>query len=151
MEGEQDDKATEAERKQGLDLADYLIRFDYRGFINHQSEQSEIEQVPAVQPLVEVSEIHQAPSVKETESLETIRKEKTESWEQDIIRLEQFYKTATLPNNPVRLSKCEVITDVWLFINSHLTTVKANNDKRTFLPYLNRLQDLKQYLTTNLN
>lgn len=29
-------------------------------------------------------------------------------------------------------------------------TAKANNGKRTFLPYLNQLQELKQILTINL-
>jgi len=41
--------------------------------------------------------------------------------------------------------------DLSKFIHSHIATVKANNGNRTFLPYLNRLQDLKQFLNTNLN
>jgi len=40
--------------------------------------------------------------------------------------------------------------DCPLFIDTHLATVKANNGNETFLPYLNRLQELKQVLTINL-
>jgi len=38
-----------------------------------------------------------------------------------------------------------------LFIESHFATVKAHNGNRTFLPYLDRLKELKQVLTTNPN
>jgi hypothetical protein len=46
-------KATEAERKQGFDLADYLIKFDYREF----ALPGPAKQPPVVKPLVEVKRI----------------------------------------------------------------------------------------------
>jgi hypothetical protein len=46
-------KATEAERKQGFDLADYLIKFDYREF----ALTGPAKQPPVVKPLVEVKRI----------------------------------------------------------------------------------------------
>ena len=36
-----------------------------------------------------------------------------------------------------------------MFIINHLNTVIANNGKRIYLPYLNRLQELKRRLTDN--
>jgi hypothetical protein len=76
---------------------------------------------------------------------------KPESWEQDIAELENYFTGITLPTQPLKLNRCRTITKCSLFIESHFATVKANNGKRTFLPYLNRLQELKQVLTTNIN
>jgi hypothetical protein len=76
---------------------------------------------------------------------------KPESWEQDITELEHYFASIELPTQPVKLNRCSTITNCSLFIESHFATVKANNGNRTFLPYLNRLQELKQVLTINSN
>ncbi|MBA7516158.1 hypothetical protein ES705_08203 [subsurface metagenome] len=78
-------------------------------------------------------------------------KEQPESWEQNIAELERFFKTVTLPGNPVRLNGCEVITDIKEFVNSHLAIVKAQNGNPTYKPYIERLIELKEILTKNLN
>ncbi len=139
-------KATEVERKQGFDLADYLIKFDYKAFALPEPEATE--PPPAVHPLVEVKLFEQTEPVYYFSKPE---QPKPESWEQVITEIENYFKGITLPTQPVKLNKCSTITDCSLFIESHFATVKANNGKRTFLPYLNRLQELKQVLTTNLN
>jgi hypothetical protein len=142
-------KASETERQQGLDLADYLIRFDYRDF--QLQEQPEHQQSAPEQPQQAVIEtVQELQPVKETHFSQT-EAPKPESWEQDITELEHYFETATLPAVPVKLNPYSTITNVALFIHSHFATVKANNGKRTFLPYLNRLQELKQYLTLNSN
>ena len=125
-------KATEAEKKQGFDLADYLIKFDYKAFALPEPEAAE--PPPAVQPLVEVKPFEQP-----------------EPWEQDIAELENYFAGIALPTQPVKLNPYSTITNCSLFIESHFATVKVNNGKRTFLPYLNRLQELKQVLTINSN
>jgi len=135
-------KATEAERKQGIDLADYLIKFDYKDFAPPEPEATE--PPPAVQPLVKVK------AVEQTEPVYYLSKPEQpmpESWEQGITELEKYFAGIKLPTQPVKLNKCSTITNCSLFIESHFATVKANNGKRTFLPYLNRLQELKQVLT----
>ena len=137
-------KATDAERKQGFDLADYLIKYDYKAFALPEPEATE--PPPAVQPLVEVK------AVEQTEPVYYLSKPEQpmpESWEQDITELEKYFAGITLPTQPVKLNGCSTIIKCSLFIESHFATVKANNGKRTFLPYLNRLQELKQVLTTN--
>jgi hypothetical protein len=137
-------KASESDRKQGLDLADYLIKFDYKAFAIPEPEATETP--PAVQPLVEVKPFQQPEPV-----YYFIKPEqpKSENWEQDIIELENYFTGITLPTQPVKLNRCSTISNCSLFIESHIANVKANNGKRTFLPYLNRLQELKQVLTTN--
>jgi len=114
-------KATEAEKKQGFDLADYLIKYDYKAFALPKPEPP-----PAVQPLVEVKPFEQP-----------------ENWEQDITELENYFSGIALPTQPIKLNRFSTITNCSLFIESHFSTVKANNGKQTFLPYLNRLQELK--------
>ena len=137
-------KASEAEKKQGFDLADYLIKYDYKAFALPEAT----EPPPAVQPLVEVKPFEQPEPVYYFSKPE---QPKPESWEQDIAELENYFAGIALPPQPVKLNQCSTITNCPLFIESHFATVKANNGKRTFLPYLNRLQELKQVLTTNLN
>ena len=76
-------------------------------------------------------------------------KEQPQNWSNDIADLENYFASIELPTQPVKLNQCSTITDCSLFIESHFATVKRNNGNRTFLPYLNRLQELKQVLTKN--
>lgn len=139
-------KATEAEKKQGFDLADYLIKYDYKDFALPESKATE--PPPAVQQLVELIQFEQPEPVY---YFSKPVQPKPENWEQDITILENYFASIELPTQPVKLNRCSKITDCSLFIESHFDTVKANNGKRTFLPYLNRLQELKQVLTINSN
>jgi hypothetical protein len=139
-------KATEAEKQQGFDLADYLIQYDYKAFALPEPEATE--PPPAVQPLVEVKPFEQPEPIYYFSKPE---QPKPESWEQDITELENYFAGIAVPTQPVKLNPYSTITNCSLFIESHFATVKANNGKRTFLPYLNRLQELKQVLTINLN
>ena len=131
-------KATEAERKQGFDLADYLIKFNYKAFAIPEPEATE--PPPAVQTLVEVKPFEQPEPVYYFSKPE---QPNPESWEQDITELENYFAGIALPTQPVKLNRCSTITNCSLFIESHFATVKANNGKRTFLPYINRLRELK--------
>ncbi len=139
-------KATEAEKKQGFDLADYLIKYDYKAFALPEPEA--IKPHPAVQPLVEVKAFEQPEPVYYFNKPE---QPKPENWEQDITELENYFAGIAIPTQPVKLNKWSTITNCSLFIESHFASVKVNNGKRTFLPYLNRLQELKEVLTTKLN
>lgn len=142
-------KATEAERKQGFDLADYLTKFNYKDFALPEPEA--IEPPPAVQTLVEVKAFE--PIEPTYYFTPTIRGEqpKPENWEKDITELENYFTGIALPTQPVKLNQCSTVINVSLFIESHFSTVKANKGKRAFKPYLNRLQELKQVFATNLN
>ena len=139
-------KATEAEKKQGFDLADYLIRFDYKAFALPQPEATE--PPPAVQPLVEVKPFEQPEPVYYFSKPE---QPKPENWEQDITELENYFASIELPTQPVKLNQCSTITHPQGFIESHFAAVKANSGNSYFLPYLNRLQELKKILTINTN
>ena len=155
-------KATPLQREQGADIADVLILRDWRDFrkqpIQEQPPQPEPEKVTKVtkvthQQNIIFSHVEPLPKVEvfKTGRIEHPIKEKPQNWSNDIAELENYFASIELPTQPVKLNRCSTITDCSLFIESHFATVKANNGKRTFLPYLNRLQELKQVLTINSN
>jgi len=130
-------KATEIERNEGLDLADYLIRFDYKEFIK-----------PKPEPLKASPKVGPNKSIHDDEIFEPydyVEPEipNYENWERDITELEDYFEKATIPGYPVKLNQCSTIADCSLFVKSHLAATKANNGKKTCIPYLNRLQEFK--------
>ena len=149
--------APERDKSEGNDLADYLIKQDWRDFrkqpIQEQPPQPEPEKVTKVTKVTHQQNIlfsHVEPLPK-VEVFKTERIEQPQNWSNDIAELENYFASIELPTQPVKLNRCSTITDCSLFIESHFATVKANNGKRTFLPYMNRLQELKQVLTINSN
>jgi hypothetical protein len=154
--------APERDKSEGNDLADYLIKQDWRLFrkrniqeLSPQPEPEKVTKVTKVTPQQNIIFSHAEPLPKvevfKTERIEQPTKEQPQNWSNDIAELENYFASIELPSQPVKLNRCSKITDCSLFIESHFATVKANNGKRTFLPYLNRLQELKQVLTTNIN
>jgi hypothetical protein len=131
-------KSTEDERSQGLDLADYLIQYDYKDFTFHVPE-----------PILECEKAQSLPYLYSTEKLEHIchftcpEKQKRENWEQDISELENYFAGIVIPAHPVKLNRSITITNCSQFIKSHLETLKENNGKHSFMPFLHRLQELK--------
>lgn len=149
--------APERDKSEGNDLADYLIKQDWRLFrkrnIQKQPPQPEPEKVTKVTKVTHQQNIifsHVEPLPK-VEVFKTERIEQPQNWSNDIAELENYFASIELPTQPLKLYRCSTITDCSLFIESHFATVKGNNGNRNFLPYLNRLQELKQVLTINSN
>lgn len=101
---------------------------------------------PITQTIVE--EIKPVKTAEFSIKQEVIRQE---NWQSNITELEQFFKAVTIPIEPIKLNNWTKIIDVSDFIEKELEVVKANNGNKTFLPYLERLNNLKQMLTLNLN
>lgn len=72
-----------------------------------------------------------------------------QNWSNDIKELENYFTNIKLPTEPIKLNQYSTLKNCSLFIEKHLATVKQFNGNITFLPYLNRLQELKQILTIN--
>ena len=162
--------ATDDERKQGLDIADFLIRFNYRDFILSEPKQESqtaqtlvedpkmltVEITQSVQPEIEqqgVSISQPAQDVTCSALLcsnnpndEVAICQNSEDWKNEISELETYFEGTTIPAVPIKLNACTTIVDIPKFIHSHLACVKTNNGNRTFLPYLERLRELQQYL-----
>jgi len=136
--------APENDRDQGKDIADYLIKQDWRPF-RKQKSQSETE---AVETLTrEKSEKCEAPQktiFSQPEGIEQLLKVQPTNWSDEIAELENYFNSIKLPTQPVKLNRCSTINNCSLFVESHFATVKANNGERTFLTYLKRLQELRQ-------
>jgi len=120
--------------------------FNYKDFTLPKPEATELP--TAVQPLVEVKALE---PIKPAYYFSKPKQPKPESWERNIAELETYFAGITLPEEPIEICQGNTIIDVSKFIDSHLAIVKTYNGKRTFLPYLTRLLELKQYLTSSLN
>ena len=73
-------------------------------------------------------------------------KELNDCWIEEILELETFFKTTELDNLSIQISEGELIHDCSILVETHLAILKRNNGKRLCLPYLNRLQKLKETL-----
>ncbi|QMU28122.1 DUF6965 family protein [Adhaeribacter radiodurans] len=149
--------ASEVERQQSMDIADYLIKYDLGKFrdlpneptptIINLEDQSPPEQLSSVEYLEKNANYASTQENYCTSSNKIPLKELDIDW--NIIELESYFSGIQLTNQSVKLNQATTIVNVSLFLSGHLATVKANEGKRAFLPYLNRLQSLKQVLTSN--
>ena len=138
-------KANEIERIQGLDLADFLIRFDYREFSSAQPKKIALELTPVI--TAEFHRLNLFPSKPKTELLRA-KVKNIDLWDLDLAELESFFNETCYPVQSIKMNPYTII-DVTLFIQSHLAVAKYNKGNRTYLPYLDRLKDLRQYLMVN--
>lgn len=143
-------KATEPERFQGLDLADYLTKFDYKAFYNQQTipeNNLNSECVPiTIEKPITIENVKQSYSLLLKKDSKLSFGSQPENWNEDIEMLEAFFSEYQLLETVVKLSRHETIIDVSKFIHSHLITVRAYNGNPTFKPYLNRLHNLRHKL-----
>lgn len=155
--------APETDKYEGKDLADYLITLDWKLF--RKSSVSVKDNIkPQPEPVASDSTTREKCEglnkpffslVGASENVDvsnpylpdTCKNKQAESWNKEITELEDFFTGIKLPDEPLKLNPYSTIVNLPVFIESHLTIVKANNGKQTFLPYLNRLQKLKQSLT----
>ncbi|MCC4230034.1 DUF6965 family protein [Zunongwangia profunda] len=140
--------APEADKREGNDIADYLIKLDWREFRKRkpQPEPPQPEPLKTSNVISVIRNIeHPKKEIEDFEFSETIQEE-PEDWQTDIKELEAFFTKMRLPPKPVRLNQCTLITNIPKFIESHINTVKKYNGKERFLPYLNRLKELRATL-----
>lgn len=131
-------------KKEGEDIADFLTRMDWRAFKKERPE--------PIQPV-----IFKHPFSWKPESLpipaKKIRVNEAEkktpiTWSHEVNELEKYFSLISLPDQPLKLNTCSTIANVPLFIETHFATLKKYDGNKNFLPFLNRLQDLKQLLNT---
>ncbi|MCP4520775.1 MAG: hypothetical protein GY827_03625, partial [Cytophagales bacterium] len=131
------------ERLKGNDLADYLIQLDWKLFQNQDTYKT-----PKTYTKVNVTTSNSTQQQKATKgniSATNLQQDSNniateeEKWNTD--DLEDFFKATKLPQS--MCFKGMNISNVTLFVNTHLTMVKKNNGNRTFLPYFQRLEQVK--------
>ena len=155
--------ATERDKEQGNDLADYLIIHNWRKYREQQTK-SNSEPKPVEIPTSEKNEKSEASKKHffsknnvrlkvenvEDDSLFEEKNEQTKNWNEEIRELESYFNNTFIPDKPVKLNQWSTIKNCKRFINSNLKTVRSNNGNKTFIPYLNQLQQLKQILKENI-
>src|SRR5574344_572400 len=146
------DLAPEQDKSEVKDLADFLIKQDWRLFRKQppQPEPEKVTKVTKVTNRQNIISLHAEPLPK-IEVFKTERIEQPQNWSNDIAELENYFANIELPTGSVKLNSYSTITNCFLFLKSHFAAVKGNNGNRTFLPFLYRLQEFKQVLTTNFN
>ena len=120
--------APDKDRDQGKDIADYLIKQDWRQF--RKEEQT---------PISEKSEAPKTTYFFQSE-VEVPKTKQVQDWSMEIAELEKYFSEVELPNQPVKLKDNSTVTNHLVFIDSHLAAVKANSGNLKFKSYLERLQ-----------
>jgi hypothetical protein len=159
-----EEKATETERREGFDLADYLVRYLPSDFArvtpsknasaiepNQSPTVSEFLQCcisPPMDDLPDFTILKPKPiQIIVTSPVKDEASPKSFLWDEEIAELEAFYSSTQIPNGRIPISLGVTIIDANKFITSHLETVKNYNGKTAFLPYLHRLQAFKHLLS----
>ncbi len=124
--------APDKDRDQGKDIADYLIKQDWRLF--RKEEQT---------PISEKSEAPKTTYFFQSE-VEVPKTKQVQDWSIEIAELEKYFSEVELPNQPIKLKDNSTVTNHLVFIDSHLAILKSNNGKEKFKPYLQRLQNLAE-------
>lgn len=160
-------------KNKGEDIADFLTRMDWKEFRTQEqikppksienctklntikkeqdvTEQLRTDFIPEIKTFIipELSELSEA--LKKGTEQPRDNSLKCEDWNQELIELEKYFKAVSLPPI-IQLNKAAKITNVPLFIETHFQTLNHYNGNKTFLPFLNRLKELKQFLTLNTN
>jgi hypothetical protein len=148
--------ASETDKEQGLDLSDYLIRYNHKDFALPEPEPVlEQEPEPAIAPpsfsftpkTFGEFDIALLIGFKNNDHAEVV---KPEPWDKEIKEFESYFNQISVLESPIRLNSYSLIEDPAKFIHSHLEIIKSNNGNSTYLPYLKRLQELMQYLSKSL-
>jgi hypothetical protein len=152
--------ATQQERVKAADLADVLIKWDWREFRKKESKNPKAEkEIRLDDPIPEKAEPapKRAIQMEDTDFWEIVGTTEipeikpTSDWSDKIEELKQFFEEAKIPTDAIRVDQCSIITDCQRFIDSHLETVQAQQGKRAYRPYLDRLQHLMQLLKQQQN
>lgn len=140
-----DRECTKEEKKQGLDIADYLIKMDFKKFIPPKAESIIIKKPLDALLLTEIKGLI---NIKISDYL---NKRKTlEIWKNEINELERYFESIVFPTEPIVLNEAETIINVSDFVQSHLATLKKNIGNKYFRSFYDRLNQVKFILISKV-
>lgn len=137
-------KATPEEKEQGFDLADYLIKLNHKDFNKPEPIPVPDEPSPISPPVVEIKTDAKIDKVYFGYKEDPAKHEQI--W--NVEELESYFSDVILPSGPVQLNPWTRIENVPLFVENTLATIKINNGKRAFRPYMDRLLEFKDIINT---
>lgn len=135
------------EAEKGSDLADYLIKYNWRIFQPEESKEQIKEPIPEPEPIraEPLPSDWEIVDCQEWEQEDSQPEPKPNQWQERVNRLSHFFERATLPTI-LELSACAKITDVQKFVQSHLSIIQSQQNKGIYLPYLERLEQVEQLI-----
>lgn len=143
-----EDKATDSERKEGLDKADYLIKLDWRLFRPINSKEKEhIEYSPVSTEQIELVAVSDDLKIIQAEldiSDNEISKlyEIEDRWtEDDVKEVNKYFVDNRPPKGLMQLNNYTTIIDTQKFVESHLKAINTNTDFKSYNQCLNRVKD----------
>ena len=147
-------KASEEDKKHGLDLADYLIRFNWQDFLSDTNEpwieNNDSKVIPDIANVRKIEDttdnnLTSPICIKNEISLQLLKQH-----QKSFKELETYFNTMTLPTDSIRLNHWSTVTNIRAFVESHLATMKTYCGKEIFEPYQNRLIALKNVLNSKM-
>ncbi|MFY0674504.1 MAG: hypothetical protein JXQ87_13985 [Bacteroidia bacterium] len=135
--------APERDKSEGYDLADYLIKQDWRLFREYIIQEQSLQAEPDKSEELNTETYSKVELLYKPESSEVQERLPRQDWSDEIRKLERYFETFNDTMPQFQLNAGERITDLKKFIQSHLAIVRANNGKTTFHPYLQRLAAYK--------
>lgn len=142
--------ATDIERQNGLDLADYLLSFDLSEFNSQPQLPADGEPIHAISTpernIAALAATIQATPKSLPEPTPEHQQPVVEDWRKELSELKVFFEKSTLPTDPIQVEQGETILNVAVFIETNFETAMAQNGKPYFEVYLNRLKLLKSHL-----
>lgn len=159
-----EENSTYAERKAGLDIADYLITRDWRMFRNRYYAEilPNVDPEPTPDQTTPQQEIVKPANLDDhlwdkiqrdpidIEVLLTRERKyqrlRKEDWSKEIDEIDKFLITTILPAHPIQLNSYTRITNIPGFITANLEVARAQSGNATYRPYLNRVIELMRYL-----
>lgn len=152
-------RATDKELGDGLDLADYLLKFNHEEFLgipNDSKNESE-----GFHPYngandsnkITTSDIvtYEASPIRAGFSPGTGENHSSAPAPHGVTELLNFFKTTQLPNSTIQLGKHGIISDVPQFVESHIAVVNRHSNNPTFGAFISRLELLRQILVKRDN
>lgn len=150
-----EDSADEKEREQGLDIADYLIKLDWRKF-------RKLDQIkPGTESEVSNSSVRSEFSANQNKTLFSSSdiddqeqslsfiSEEEDKWsleEREVVN--DYFRNFKLPQDPILLNNFTTIKDIQKFVESHLKAINSNTDLKVYNQCLHRAQELMSIIKT---
>lgn len=133
-----EDKATDSEREQGLDKADYLIKLDWRLFRPINSKEKEQIELVAVSDDLKIIQAELDSLDNEISKLNEIEDRWTED---DVKEVNKYFVDNRPPKGLMQLNNYTTIIDTQKFVESHLKAINTNTDFKSYNQCLNRVKD----------
>jgi hypothetical protein len=151
--------ATEVVKENGLDLADYLLRYNHKDFIQYEQIPASHEPRPMIEPVSEsTGNPETAGTIEKLPELEQILAEQINESkpaigdENDIIKdLDANFKTTKIQIEPIKQNKCLMVNEKGKYAENDVIIIKAKSCRHTFRSYLEKLLKLKLDLSFSLN